>query len=64
VALLAAIASLVVVRATRDTGYEGTPPGGRRRFFALAATAANILFLAIILSTGIVSLYHLPCRQS
>jgi hypothetical protein len=64
VALLAMIASVVVIRATRDSAYDGTPPSGRRRFFALAAAAGNVLFLAIILNTGIVSLYHFPCRQS
>jgi hypothetical protein len=64
VTVLAEAAALAVVRATRDTGYEGRPPAGRRRFFALASTAANVLFLAIILNTGLVSLHHFPCRQS
>jgi len=64
VAVLAEAAAVAVVRATRDTEYEGTPPGGRRRFFALASTAANLLFLAIILNTGLASLHHFPCRQS
>ena len=64
VTLLAALASLAVIRGTSETGYDGVPPAGRRRFFALAALAANGLFLAIILNTGIVSLSHFPCRQS
>jgi hypothetical protein len=64
VALLALASALLVLRATRDTEYDGTPPGGRRRFFAYAGVAANVLFLAIIVNTGLVSLYHFPCHQS
>ena len=64
VTVLAVLASLAVVRGTRDTEYDGTPPGGRWRFFALAGATANVLFLAIILNTGLMALHHFPCRQS
>ncbi len=64
VTVLAGAASLAVLRGTRDTEYDGTPPGGRRRFFAYAAVAANVLFLGIILNTGLVALHHFPCHQS
>jgi hypothetical protein len=64
VALLALVSAVLVLRATRDTDHEGTPPDGRRHFFAYAAVAANVLFLAIILNTGLVALHHFPCRQS
>jgi hypothetical protein len=64
VTLLALAASVLVIRETRETEYDGTPPDGRRRFFAIAAAMGNVLFLAIILNTGIVSLSHFPCRQS
>jgi hypothetical protein len=64
VAVLALVAAVVVLRATRDTEYDGTPPDGRRRFFAHAAAAANVVFLAIILNTGLVALHHFPCHQS
>ena len=64
VALAAEGASILVVRSTRETGYDGTPPSGRWRFFALASAAANVLFLAIILATGLGSLAQFPCRQS
>ena len=64
VAVLAALAALAVALATRGDDYDGPPPTGRRRFFALAAVAANVLFLAIILNTGLLSVYQFPCRQS
>ena len=64
VTLLALVSALLVLRATRDTEYDGTPPDGRRRFFAYAGVAANVLFLGIIVNTGLVALYHFPCHQS
>jgi hypothetical protein len=64
VAVLAGLVALLVVRETRETSYDGTPPAGRRRFFALASVAANALFLALILNTGVISLFHFPCHQS
>jgi hypothetical protein len=64
VTVLAALAALAVVRATREGEYDGPPPTGRHRFFALAAVAANVLFLAIILNTGLLSVHEFPCRQS
>jgi hypothetical protein len=64
VVVLAEVAAIAVVRATRNSEYDGPPPTGRRRFFALASTAANVLFLAIVLETGLGSLHHFPCGQS
>jgi hypothetical protein len=64
VTVLATLAALAVAMATREGEYDGPPPTGRRRFFALAAVAANLLFLAIILNTGLLSVYQFPCRQS
>jgi hypothetical protein len=64
VALAALASALVVLRATRDTAYDGTPPGGRRRFFGHAGVLADVLFLAIIVNTGLVALHHFPCHQS
>jgi hypothetical protein len=64
VAVLAALAALAVAVATREDDHDGPPPTGRQRFFALAAVAANVLFLAIILNTGLLSVYQFPCRQS
>jgi hypothetical protein len=64
ITVLAAVSAFVIVRETRDTEYDGIPPGGRRRFFAIASAMANVLFLAIIVNTGIMAVYQFPCRQS
>jgi hypothetical protein len=64
IVVLAALAALAVVVITGGTHYDGPPPDGRRRFFALGALAANLLFLAIVLNTGLQSVHHFPCRQS
>jgi hypothetical protein len=72
-ALLAAAATLVLVseaaaigvlRETRGVEYGDPAPWGRRHFFALAAAVGNVLFLAIILMTGLASVYHPECRQA
>jgi len=62
--VLAALSALTVALATRGTGYDGPSPDGRRRFFALASVGANVLFLAIVLNTGLLAVHHFPCRQS
>ncbi len=64
IVVLAGLASLAVVLATSGIHYDGPPPDGRRRFFALGALAANILFLAIVINTGLLAADHFPCRQS
>jgi len=60
----AGLASVSVLVATRDTSYESEPPRSRIRFFAIAATAANVIFLMIILLDGLASLFAVPCRQA
>jgi hypothetical protein len=61
--LLAELAAIAVILATRDGSYEGPPPPGRLRFFAIAAAAANFIFLVIILLDGLASLVNVACRQ-
>ena len=62
VAVLSEVAAVALFVRLKEAGNE--PPGGRHIFFAYAAVPANLIFLAIILATGVMSLYHLPCRQA
>jgi len=64
VVLLAEAAAVLVYLATREVSYSGSPPLGRRRFFATASSLGNVLFLAMILMSGLAAVYHQPCRQS
>ena len=57
------LAAALVVARTRDESYEDPPPPGRVRFFAIAAVAANLIFLVIILLDGFASIYNVACRQ-
>ena len=40
------------------------PPLGRRNFFVAASSFGNVLFLTVILVSGIGTLAHVACRQS
>jgi hypothetical protein len=62
--LSAQAAAVGVLFGTRETSYEAEPPASRVRFFAIAALAANVIFLAIILLDGFATLYNTPCRQA
>ena len=64
VVLLAEASAVGLYLATRDVAYDAAPPAGRRRFFVTASSLGNILFLAIILMSGIAAVYHTPCQQS
>jgi hypothetical protein len=57
-------AAVAVLAGTRGTSYESEPPPGRVRFLAIAALAANLIFLAVVLLDGVGSLYNTPCRQA
>jgi len=60
----AAAAAGGVILGTRGLSYESAPPAGRLRFFAIAALAANVIFLAMIVLYAIGSLANVPCRQA
>ena len=66
VVLIAEGAALTVLWATRevDKGYEADPPDGRIRYFAIAASLANVLFLGIVLLELFGSLFNVACRQA
>jgi hypothetical protein len=54
-------AAIVFVR-TRDVGKDDPPPQGRLHFFATAALVANLLFLVVIVLSGIASTVGTLCR--
>jgi vacuolar-type H+-ATPase subunit I/STV1 len=57
-------ASLIVYRETRDVDDQDAPPEGRIHFFATAAVAGNVIFLVIILLTGIATIVDRTCHQA
>lgn len=63
-ALLAEAAAVTVFLETRSLEHDDPPPDGRRHFFAAGAMAGNLLFLMIILLTGIGIVANTPCHQS
>lgn len=64
VVLLAEAASLAVLRDTWGVEEDGPPPVARRHFFAQAAAIGNVLFLVIVVLSGIGALAHAPCHGS
>ena len=64
VVVLAELSAVSLYLGTRDVPYDGPPPVGRRRFFVTASSLGNVLFLVIILMSGIAAVYHTPCQQS
>jgi len=55
-------AAVTVFLRTRRTTYEAPPPDGRIRFLAIAAMAANAVFLVIVLLSGLASILGVTCR--
>jgi hypothetical protein len=56
-------AAIVTVTRTWGVAYDGPPPEGRRHFFALAALIGNLLFLVVILLSGLSVITFDACRQ-
>ncbi|HEX6490496.1 MAG TPA: hypothetical protein VF002_03860 [Gaiellaceae bacterium] len=63
-ALLAETAAVTLFLRTREVDESAPPPAGRHHFFAVAATLGNLLFLMIILLSGIGALLHMSCQQA
>jgi hypothetical protein len=57
-------ASFVAFRATQAVDKDAPGPAGRIHFFAQAALLGNVLFLVIVVLSGVSSVYHLPCHQA
>jgi hypothetical protein len=64
VALASEAAAVVTAVRTRDVEEAGPPPFGRIHFFALAASAGNLLFLGAIMLDGIGAAWWGPCGQA
>jgi hypothetical protein len=64
VVIFAELCAIALYYATRDVPYDGPGPLGRRQFFVAASSFGNVLFLMIILLSGIAAVEHVPCRQS
>jgi hypothetical protein len=64
VVIAAGAAALVVFRATRDVEDGDPPPPGRIHLFATFALVGNLLFLVIILLTGIATIVDRTCQQA
>ncbi len=62
--LSAALAAGAVLAGTRGSSYEVGPPEGRIRFFAIAALAANVIFLVMIVLYAVGTTVNIPCRQA
>jgi hypothetical protein len=62
--LVAEAAAVAVFLGTRQTSYESPPPDGRIRLFAIAAMAANAIFLMIVLLSGFAAIFNVTCRQA
>lgn len=62
--LAAEAAAVVTVVRTWGVEHDGPPPEGRRHFFALAAVVGNLLFLVIILLSGLSTITFNPCQQA
>jgi hypothetical protein len=60
-ALLAEGAALKLLWETRDVDHSGPAPEGRRHFFVVAAVLGNLLFLVIIVLSGVGAIVHEPC---
>jgi hypothetical protein len=59
--LLAESASLTLLWQTRNVDHDAGPPHARRHFFVVGASVGNLLFLMIIVLSGVASIYHEPC---
>ena len=57
-------ASAIVFRETYDVEEQDAPPHGRLHFFSAAACAGNLIFLVIILLTGIATIVDRTCHQA
>jgi hypothetical protein len=61
-AVLAEIAAIRVLIATKAFHYDDAPPPGREHFFAFGAALGNLLFITAIVLNAVGALSHTGCR--
>jgi len=64
VAVLAGISALAAWRSARDADDSDPPPAGRIHFLGIVGLAISPLFLAIILMSGLATVFLPQCVQS
>ena len=57
-------AAIAVFRATRNVEESDPPPQGRLHFFAIGAMLGNLVFLVIIVLTGVATIVDRACHQA
>lgn len=62
--LIAEAAAVTVLVRTWGVEHDAAPPLGRQHFFAMAATAGNVLFFMMVLLSGIGTIATGPCHQA
>ena len=64
IAALGLLAAVAAWRSTRDAGDSDPPPAGRIHFLGVIGLTISPLFLAIILMSGLGTIFLSPCVQS
>jgi hypothetical protein len=64
VVLVAEAAAVAVFRATRNVAEQDPPPQGRLHFFAIGAMLGNLVFLVIIVLSGVATIVDRACHQA
>jgi hypothetical protein len=62
--LIAEAAAITVLVRTWGVEEDAAPPLGRQHFFAMAAATGNVLFLVMVLLSGIGTLAGTPCKPA
>jgi len=64
VAVLAGLSAALAWRSTRDADDDDAPPSGRIHFLGIVGLTISPLFLAIILMSGLATVFLPQCVQS
>jgi hypothetical protein len=64
VALAAGLTALGLFRGTRQADVEGSPPDGRVHFLSIVGMTVTVLFILIIVMTGLGVVILPDCHQS